>query len=190
MALPTASQSYIFYDAKQQSARMSMFLDNNPAANVVQANAQAIGIDLGAISNTSTAAASTVRSKGPLTTAPVPVAPGTIANYLDVSDKAVFVFQDAEGGLHKYQVPCPKSTIFQADQETIDYTVAGVKQFVADMLGVTFSGTAATTTLPVNSRTGVPLTASVGGYRRRGKASRRFNIYTRNAPLTGQAGAP
>lgn len=190
MPLPTAAQSFTFYDAKQQSARMSIFLDNNPAANVVQANAQFIAVDLGVISNTSTAAASTVRSKGPLTTAPVPVSPGTAATYVDVYDKAVFVFQDAEGGLHKYQVPCPKSTIFQADQETIDFTVAGVKQFVADMTAVTFSGTAAQTTLPVNSREGIPLTASVGGYRRRSKASRRFNIYTRNAALSGGGGAP
>lgn len=190
MAAPVAHQSYTFYDAKQQTARVSMYFDNNPAANIVQANAGFIATDMAVISNSSTAAAASIRGNGPFTTAPVPVTPGAQATYLDASDKAVFVFQDAVGGLHKYQIPCPKSTIFQADQETIDFTVAGVKQFVADMTGVVFGGTAAQTTLPTNTRNGVALSASVGGYRVRRKAPRKFNIYTRNAPLSGGGGAP
>ena len=183
-------ETYVFYDGKQQAGYVRMFISNASTVGDANGDAFQIALDLAGLSNTSVAAGNAVRSHGPYTSAPVPVAPGASATYLDVADKAVFVFQDAQGGLHKYQVPCPKSSIFQADQETIDFTVAAVKLFVADVTATTFSGTAPTTVNGVVTRNGVKITASVGGYRRRGKAPRKFNIYTRNALLTGGGGAP
>lgn len=184
-----AAQSFTFYDAKQQRAGMRMY--TNAATNALEtSDMAAISTDLGALSNTSLVAGTSVRSNGPATSNAAPVTPGSTSNYQDVADKAVFVFQDTSGALHKYQVPCPKSTIFLADQETIDFTNAAVKQFVADMTATTFSGTAATTSAATTSRNAVALVASVGGYRRRGKSPRKFNIYTRNSILTGGGGAP
>lgn len=185
-----AAQSYTFYDAKQQSRRLSLYV--NRAGTVTQQESDGIefGVALAGCSNTSLDLAGSVRAKGPYTSTPVPVAPGTAATYQDVADKAVIVFQDSSGQLHKYQIPCPVSAIFLADAESVDFTNAAVKQLVADFTHTTFGGTAPIASNPVVTRNGAVLTASVGGYRTRKKASQRFNIYTRNSTLSGGGGAP
>jgi len=183
------AQAYTFYDAKQQSAQLRLFIADDSGSTLHDyTDGFNIGVDLAALSNSSVAGDGAIRGHGAYTSDPNPVSPGAASTYLDVADKAVFVFQDSVGTLHKYQVPNPKSTIFLADQETIDFTVTAVKQFVADMTHATFSGTAPTvsSTNPVVSRSAVPLASSVGGYRRRGKTPRKFNIFTRNPALSGQ----
>lgn len=180
------AQTFTFYDAKQQLARMKVYIADQAFATAAT-DGENIANTLAPLSNSSQAAGGVVRSNGPFTSNAVPVSPGTAATYEDVADKAVFVFQDAFGGLHRYQVPCPKTAIFLADQETIDFTNALVKQFVANVTNTTFAGTAPVgMTNALVSREDVPLTAAVGGYRRRGKTPRKFNIFTRNPALSGQ----
>jgi hypothetical protein len=50
------------------------------------------------------------------TQTPAPVA----ATYRRVADVAALVFQDAGGNLTTVIIPAPKSTLFMADQETVD----------------------------------------------------------------------
>jgi hypothetical protein len=181
-----AAQSYTFYDAKQQSARVSIYV--NRAGTIAQQEADGVefGVAMAGLSNTSLDLSGSVRAKGPYTSTPTPVSPGTAATYQDVADKAMFFFTDAQGQLHRYQIPCPLASIFLADAETVDFTNAAVKQFVADFTHTTFGGTAPIASNAVVSRNGAVLTAAVGGQRRRGKTPRRFSIYTRNPTLTGQ----
>lgn len=42
------------------------------------------------------------------------------ATYENAEDKAQLVFRDTSGATHKYQIPAPKSTMFLADQETVN----------------------------------------------------------------------
>lgn len=185
------AETLTFYDAKQQSCTMRFFVSDAGTIAQQEGDGQEIATSVAALSNSSQGGtAGALRGHGPFTSPPVPVSPGTIATYLDTADKAVIVFQDANGGLHKYEVACPKSSIFLPDAETVDFTNPAVKQFVADMTNTMFGGTAPLTAFPILTRQGVALTAAVGGYRRRVKAPRKFNIYTRNTQLTGGGGAP
>jgi len=97
------------------------------------------------------------------------------------------VFQDAAGVVHRYQLPCPLAGIFMSDQQTVDPTVASVKQFVADMIAATFGWTAknAAILFATVSVSGYSLTSFVGGYRLMRKAQRKFNIFTLNPSLNG-----
>lgn len=190
MAITGAEREvYTFYDAKQQSAKLSLYVASDGVVADPADDAAFIGIDLGNLSNSSTVTGgggNTIRAHGPFTTNPQKVTAGSTSNYQDIADKAEFFFADVNGGLHRYLVPAPKSTIFLADQETVDFTQAPVKQFVADMTASTFSGTVNNTVNPVVTRNAVPLSAAVGGLRRRGPTPRKFNIYTRNPTLSGQ----
>jgi len=81
--------------------------------------------------------------------APSPVA----ADYQNVADYAVLVYQDASGDLVYITVPAPQSTIFMADGETVDPpAIAGVS---AAVIGTVFTAG------------GSLVTAYVGGFRRR-----------------------
>lgn len=154
--------SLSFRDAKNQVASLRGYQDS-PAD--VATNTVIFLPNFQAVSNAH------VTWPGGVATAPVA---GTAAVYGNVEDKAVFVFQDAAGSLHKYQVPAPIAAIFQADGETIDYANAAVGTLVTAFLS------------NFVTREGIALSASVGGYRRRSPAQRRFSIRTRNPALTGQ----
>jgi len=164
--MPAAVQkvAFSFRDAKNQVARMVFFIgDTTPTT--VYADAATLKGHLQALTN---ATVSIVATDFTVTTS------GTAAVYGSVEDKAVFTFQDSDAVLHRWKVPAPKSAIFQADGETVDFGNADVAAFVTDM--TTF----------IYDQDQVKISASVGGTRARVKAIRRFNVRTRNPALTGQ----
>ena len=185
MASVPWKQSVTFRDSKNQTATVSWWTvyDTTTSRDIIGADADAKVAALAALSNCVIAS-----SHGAHNAEPGPVVSGANAVYENVEDKAVFTFQTAAGEIHRYQVPAPKTAIFQADGETVDFSNALVKLFVADWTNTTFSGTApdASNLLAVSSRGGLVLTVSNGGSRRRVKIERKFNTFTRNPALTGQ----
>jgi len=97
---------------------------------------------------------------------------GTAATYLDAEDKMVLVFNDPDGGLHRYQVPAPKSAGFLADQETVNSAQTDVAALI----------TAFGTYIYGDQLDTAPL-VYLGGSRQRRKQSRKFNIITRDPSL-------
>lgn len=79
--------------------------------------------------------------EGPLL---APAVAAVAAVYQEVTDQAVLVFQTGSGALVKVIVPAPHSSIFQADQETVD--AAQITALIAAVLAdvVTPAGTALT----------------------------------------------
>lgn len=187
-------QVYTIRDHKAFNAKMILYLSDQYTA--VQANAAGavLSQDIYALQTGNTmlfADGSTpcVKSHGPFTTNAQPWQNtfNSTGDYKAVEDKAVLVFQDAAGVVHRYQLPCPLAGIFMSDQQTVDPTVASVKQFVADMIAATFGGTAknAAILFATVSASGYSLTSFVGGYRLMRKAQRKFNIFTLNPSLNG-----
>jgi len=158
--------SFTFRDSKNQTASIHFYTASTQTTAQVETQIANMLTVTAALSN-----ATTTRNQGAAAVAPVA---GTAAQFDDVEDKAVLVFQTAAGALHRYSIAAPKATIFQADKETVDYSNTDVAAFVTQLL----TGT--------TSRDGNTVTASVGGTRKRVKAQRRFNIRTRNPALTGQ----
>lgn len=157
--------SFIFRDAKSNIAKTKMWIAQT-AANF-EPTAATLVADLQAISNANVSSS--------IDNAAAPTN-GTAATYLDVEDKAVLVFQDFYGAQHRFQVPAPKSTIFLADQETVDPTNSAVLTLINDMS----SGGVGVTT-----RQGITLTGMLGGFRARRHLHRKVNINTKNPALTG-----
>lgn len=111
----------------------------------------------------------------------VPGILGTQADFGSVEDKAVMVFIDAVGQIHRYQVPAPVSSIFLADGMTVDSANVNVLAFADVMIN---SGAHA---YFVSSRGQNSLNTFVGGIRIRRRNQRRINIFTRNPEETGPA---
>lgn len=103
--------------------------------------------------------------------------------YESVIEKAVLVFQDAAGQLHRFEVPAPKIAIFKADKVTVDPANGLVVTFIGLMASGTF-GVSAT----VVSRQDIPLANFMGGVFRGRKLRRRLNILVLEPDLT--AGLP
>lgn len=164
--MPAALQkvSFTFRDAKNQTARMT-FIIGDTTPTTIYADAATLKGHLQALSNAHVQIVATDYTD---------TTTGTAAVYGSVEDKAVFTFQDADGVLHRWKVPAPKTAIFQADGETVDFSVTAVNDFKTDMLAFIYD------------QDGVQITSSVGGTRARVKAQRRFNVRTRNPALTGQ----
>ena len=171
-ALP---QSYGYRDARGMTAQVRILLDATATVAQAEQNGANIRVDINALTN-----AAPQGAHGPYTENVRNVNYGAAGGFQDAADKAVFFFQDGAGRLHKYQIPAPISSMFLVDQETIDPSNAGVKQFVADMLNVTFNGTAPTTgqTKSAVTANGSPLITFLGGERTRQKLSRKANIFT------------
>ena len=62
---------------------------------------------------------------------------GTAIGYTDVRQKAIFVFEDANGRFHRSSIPAPVIGIFLADHVTIDPSNALVAAFTAAIMGNT-----------------------------------------------------
>lgn len=80
--------------------------------------------------------------------APLPIN----ATYTSVNDYATLVFTTAAGNLVYITLPAPQSSIFMADQETVD--PVAIATIIAAVVGTVLDGT------------GTVVTAFVGGYRR------------------------
>jgi|SRR5215472_1068307 len=193
MALTTGvKQTYTIRDHKGNNARMVVYLSSSYSPTTGNAAATALGADIYAMQTGNTVLqpdgiTANVRGLGYYTTYAQPWEGvfNSSGDYLTVEDKAVFVFQDTAGAIHRYQVPAPLHTMFFADQETIDPSQTVVKQFVADMLQITFGGTApnAATLHPIESAAGTALGSFVGGFRLRKKMQRKVNIFTKDPTL-------
>lgn len=90
---------------------------------------------------------------------------GTNAEFPSIQDKAVFTFQDHNGGLHRYQIPAPKLAIFQTDGLTVDIANTDVANYVASVIA------------SVTDRFGNAVAFYVGGLRTRRRLPRRTNLF-------------
>lgn len=158
--------SFTFRDAKNQTAAVHQFLASSLTTAQVETQLANLLPLYAALTN-----ASVKRNQGVASLAPVA---GTSAEFDDIEDKALMVFQTTTGAIHRYQIPAPKAVVFLADRETVDFSQADVAAWVTQMLIATVS------------QDGVALGASVGGTRLRRKQQRKFNIRTRNPALSGQ----
>jgi hypothetical protein len=194
-ALTTAyKQTFTIRDHKAFTAKMVFYISPSYTAAQIGNAAEALDQDIYAMQTGNSVldpsgAIALVKAHGPFTTQAQPWtnAFNSTGDYKAVEDKAVFVFQDQAGVVHRYQLPCPLASIFMADQQTIDVSQAVVKQFLADMLFQTIGGTApgANTLHPIVSASNYPLMSFVGGYRLMRKMQRKFNIFTLNPALNG-----
>jgi len=100
------------------------------------------------------------------------------SDYQNVEQKAVMVFQDAAGQLHRFMIPAPKVGIFLADRQTVDPTVATVITFITQMTVVDVNG------VYVATRQDIPLSNFMGGYFAAKKLQRRGNVLVLTPSLT------
>jgi hypothetical protein len=98
---------------------------------------------------------------------------GTASNYQDVEDKAVLTFLDPAGAIHSYQIACPKTATFLADQETVNAAETNTAAVIAVF-----------TTVAYGRYTDLSPLTFVGGVRKRHKMRRRANIFTLDPSLT------
>jgi hypothetical protein len=157
-------ETFIWRDAKGNTAATRYFVGGTnsvtSALNIM--NAQK------AITNAFLQAA-----HGPLTLPAQEVVYGAAADYRDVEDKAVFTFQDAFGGIHRFQVPAPIAGIFLPDGETVDITNTLVVAYVSAVQAGAFT------------RDDQPIGFGAVGFRIRKKMHRRFTVFTKNPNLSG-----
>ena len=99
---------------------------------------------------------------------------GTAAQYADIEDKALLLFEDAAGKYHRYLIPAPIEAMFLADGITIDKTQAAMASLI----------TGWTVTYPVCGIDGSILTTYIGGWLRRKRLRRRYNLLTLDPTLT------
>jgi hypothetical protein len=104
---------------------------------------------------------------------------GAASNYQNVEDKATITMLDVAFGLNKFSIPAPKSTIFLADQETVNQADASVTALLAALSVADTSGGY------VSDRYGNALTFYVAGVRRRLRFHRKITIWTRIPAETG-----
>lgn len=153
---------------------MRMWVVNATAAGALAA-AQAIHAALDAITNAAPGPA-----KGAYNTAPAPNAYGAAGAYQNIEMKALLTFQTATGAIHRYQVPAPLLSIFDADEETVKTPDGGgdAQQILLDTLVTAMVGNVA-------SRDGVLLNSYIGGIFLTRRFKRKFDIFTKDPALTG-----
>lgn len=175
-------QSYSYRDAKGNTASIRLYLDSSATVAQAWQNGDNLQVDFNQLTN-----GAPMQAKGPFTSNPHSTTYGNTTNFQNIEDKAVFVFTDAEGSIHRYMIPAPLETIFDNDSETLLITNAHVQQLVSDMLNAAYGAATPTTgnTKAVVGRNGTPLTYFAGGFRLRKRLHRRANIYTLNPSLTG-----
>jgi hypothetical protein len=165
--MAVAKQNFTWRDSKGNTARMSFFV--NAATAALQAvAANNIFVTIGPLTN-----AAFQSSSGPETAVPTEVVYGASSVYETVEDKAVFTFQTAAGGIHRFQVPAPLEAIFLADGETVDPANTAVVAFVAAVIA------------NATNRNGNAIAFGANGVRKRVKLRRRLNIFLKNPALTG-----
>lgn len=164
MAAPAAALRLAlrFRDAKGNVSRMS-FLYGDATGAAILTDQDTLKGHLAAITNCSVQEVS-----GPLRT----VVYGTNAEFPTVEDKAVLVFSDTQGSRHSFQVPAPKTSVFESDGETVNSANAGVAAVITDIN--TFVYGFQTDTAPL---------VYTGGYRLRRKTHRKVNINVKSANL-------
>jgi len=109
---------------------------------------------------------------------------GGTGTYVDVEDKAKMTWQlinpvspPVIAGIARLEVPACKSTMFLADQETVDPNQAAVDSFLDLLESPDASGGF------VSSKTGLLFGTFIGGTRTRRKFQRKITIYDKSANL-------
>jgi hypothetical protein len=163
-------ESVTYRDAKGNTGRVSFYVASTGTVASEQLAANTVVNSIAALTN-----ALEQSRTGPGTSVAGLVTYGTNAEFPSIEDKAVFTFADANGGLHRFQIPAPKLAIFDADGETVDKTQADV---------VTF--TSALVANAVN-RNGIAIGFFVGGIRIRRKLHRKLTIFVLDPSLNEPA---
>lgn len=170
-------QSVTFRDAKGNTGRFGFFVDGQAAASTqaIQTDTQTI---LATIPPLTWAAVQ--RYTGIVTEYGVAQygAHNTNGAYEAIVDKAVMVFQDAAGQLHRYEIPAPKVAIFKNDKITVDPANSAVSAFVTAFTTVQTGGCF------VCSRQDVALANYMGGVYKARKLHRRLNVLVLEPDLT------
>ena len=82
-------------------------------------------------------------------------------SYSNIEDRVLMRFKDANGKPHTFRIPCPKSTIFTSDKETVD---------VANSAVIAWKNAVIANCL---TKAGVAITTFLGGRRSRKKAQKK-----------------
>jgi hypothetical protein len=154
--------SYTFRDSKGNVTR-STFKIGDATGTAIETDYAALQNHLQAISNATVSQSSLAAPNRTL---------GTSATYEDVEDKLVLTCTDTQGGIHRFQIPAPKSAEFLADQETVNLAETNMALVVTDIQTFVYGFRTDT----------APLTV-VGGIRQRRKLHRKTNVFTRSANL-------
>lgn len=164
--MPIALQTATFRDARGFTATTRFFVTGADSAGLATA-AQAVLTPMAALSTLAFQS-----SHGPDSTPPNEALYPTPATYSDVEDKAVFVFQTAAGGFHRYRIPGPKSAIFLADGRTVDPANALVVAYAAAVIA------------NVVDADGNAVAFGPTGSRTRSRTKRKLGSLTKNPQLT------
>lgn len=105
-----------------------------------------------------------------------PLAYGGTGFYQTAQDKAVLLWQDAQGAVHRMPIPAPVNSIFYADLETVDPASALVAAWASAM--GTYNGT---------GPYGDAFQQVIGGYRIRRRMPRRITFGLLTPALGGPA---
>lgn len=176
---PGVRHQFLTYrDAKGNTARVSFYLDDNGGDN--NSDATLVESIITAINNISNAAYQS--ASGAVSHFGVAQYGAAGVEYQPIQTKAQLVYQDVSGGLHRLQIPSPKSSIFLADLQTVNPAAAGI---------VTLNGLMAAATVPatgtafVCSRSGLLISNFMGGVLKTTKLRRKLNILVLTPLLTG-----
>ena len=167
MAAPATAlrYSYVFRDAKGQTARMRVMIGD---ATVTAINTDANnGLTL--LQACSNAFVSVPQDYHKLHTY------GTNATYANVEDKAQLTFISQQGTIVRFQLPAPKAASFNTDGETVLASETNIGPLL-----VWF------TTYVYENITDSSALSYVGGIRVRRRFQRRFNIFTKDPTLGGE----
>lgn len=163
-------ESTTWRDAKGHTSRVSFYVASTGTVTSEQLAANTVVNSIIPLTN-----ASLQSRKGPGTSVAGVVTYGTNAEFPSIEDKAVFTFADANGGLHRFQIPAPLLAIFLADGETVDLSNTNVVTFTSAVIANAVT------------RQGVAIGFIVGGTRLRRKQQRKLNIFILDPALTGPA---
>lgn len=97
---------------------------------------------------------------------------GSVAQFQNAEDKAVFTFYGASGAYHRLMVPSPASSIFEPDLETVDQANANVVTLITAVLA------------NATDSAGTAISGFVGAVRGRRKMQRRLNLLILTPDLT------
>lgn len=169
-------QKYSFRDAKGNVSVMKFFVQTNASSVInLQTDLVAFSALITPLTNAALQNASGLDSRYGVAQYGAHASGGA---YESVIEKAVLVFQDNTGQLHRFQIPAPKVSIFKADKVTVDPGNTDVAAFVNNLVGpFTHLG-------QIVTRQNVPFANFMGGVYRSARIRRRTSILTLEPDLT------
>lgn len=170
-------QSVTMRDAKGNTGVFRFFMDVTAAATLGAAHADVLTV-INAFTPLSNAALQNTRGLVSEFGVAQYGAHAVGGAYESIVDKAVLVFQDNSGQLHRFEIPAPKIAIFKADKITVDPAAATVITFINAMTTVQAGGSF------VASRQDIALANYMGGFYKARKIRRRLNVLVLQPDLT------